>query len=268
MNRPDDGAGDLEKLKAILLDAAGLIRKHYRSDAAVDFKSDGSPLTAADTEADRLLKDKLLEFCPEAGWLSEETVDDRTRLGKDAVWVVDPLDGTKEFVRGVPEFAISVGLVRNQEVVAGGVVNPIKGEGGVTTASSETEFWGFPPADGPARPDRGITASVSRTEVEDGSITSYLGLFDRTIPVGSVAYKLLRVAAGVDDLTFSVQPKSEWDVCGGIALIQAVGMVYRRTDGDPVRFNQPDPRVASGAAAGPLQLVEGLIGRIGSSPND
>jgi myo-inositol-1(or 4)-monophosphatase len=237
-------------------------------DVSVSFKSDGSPLTAADTETDRLLRRRLFELCPEAGWLSEETVDDRTRLGKEAVWVVDSLDGTKEFVRGVPECGISVGLVRNQEVVAGGVVNPIKDEGGVATASGKVEFWGFAPLDELAGTHRRLTASVSRSEVEDGSMTPYLRLFDRTIPVGSVAYKLLRVAAGIDDLTFSVQPKSEWDVCGGVALIQAVGKVYRRIDGCPVYFNQPDPRIASGAAAGPLELVQEVVERIGSARND
>ena len=90
-------------------------------------------------------------------------------------------------------------------------------------------------------------------------MTAYLPLVGTVRAVGSVAYKLLLVAAGIDDFTFSVQPKSEWDICGGVGLLQAAGKVYRRCDGLPVRFNQPQVRIKSPAVAGPAVLVEQFI---------
>jgi myo-inositol-1(or 4)-monophosphatase len=78
-------------------------------------------------------------------------------------------------------------------------------------------------------------------------------------PLGSVAYKLLRVASGAEDLTFSVQPKHEWDICGGVGLIQAAGLDYIRFDGTENRFNQADVLVGSGAVAGPPDLAREFL---------
>jgi myo-inositol-1(or 4)-monophosphatase len=85
-------------------------------------------VTTADLAADRILHEQLLAAFPGDGWLSEETLDDPARLGWPRVWVVDPLDGTREFVKGIPEFAISVALVVAGRVVLGLVHNPISGE--------------------------------------------------------------------------------------------------------------------------------------------
>ena len=79
-----------------------------------------------------------------------------------------------------------------------------------------------------------------------------------TRPVGSVAYKLLRVAARADALTYSVTPKSEWDVCGGVGLVLGAGGVYLRLDRKPLRFNLARPRVPCGAVAGPPALAQAL----------
>jgi myo-inositol-1(or 4)-monophosphatase len=172
------------------------------------------------------------------------------------VWVVDPIDGTNEFVRGTPEFAISVGLVHQGSVVLGCVVNPASGEGGVGQVGGGVEFWGGLKQRPSETRLSAASASVSRTETNDGTVLPYLGLVGTPLIVGSVAYKLLRTAAGHDDMTFSVQHKSEWDICGGVALLEAAGKVYRRLDGEPLRFNQGSTRVTSGAVAGESVLVE------------
>ncbi len=239
------------------LEAAGAAALGHFGAAAVTRKADGSPLTQADLASQEVLRRDLLALLPGAGWLSEETPDDDARLSREFVWVLDPLDGTKEFARGIPQFAVSVGLVRDGVPVGGGVLNPSAGEGGAAMGGA-VSFWGFPPAPAPARTLAAARASVSRTEVEDGSIAPFLSAA-RCEPVGSVAYKLLRAAAGADDLTFSVQPKSEWDVCGGVALLEAAGKVYRRFDGAPNRFNRPDTRIRCGAAAGDPVLVARML---------
>jgi len=241
----------LNGLKDILVSASRIVRELYEDETTVNYKPDGTPVTAADRETNRFLQVELAQLFPQAAWLSEESVDDRSRLDCDWVWVVDPLDGSKEFVRRIPEFAISVGPVHHNNVVMGGVVNPVMGHIG-----GEHSFWGMiPPKLRVAETLAHATATVSRTDVEDGSVASYLNLVGTTHPVGSVAYKLMRVAAVAEDLTFSVQPKSEWDSCGGVALLVASGKGYSRLDGNPVKFNQLRPLIASGAVAGNRRLV-------------
>lgn len=256
-------------LEPVVLAAGGIIARHYAAPSAATRKADGSPVTLADTETNGFLRRELAGLLPAAGWLSEESKDDLERLRREWVWVVDPLDGTKEFVRRIPELAVSVGLVRQGQVVLGVVLNPITGEGASAMADGEFHSWGFTARSGaPARALSKATACVSRTEVEDGSIRACLQVVKEARVVGSVAYKLLRVAVGLEDLTFSVQPKSEWDICGGVALLAGAGKTYRRFDGRPLSFNQRDTRIRCGAAAGPAELVNSLLASLAAiEPN-
>src|SRR2546421_2449232 len=91
-----------------------------------EYKAGQDPVTEADRSVDAVLREHLLR--DGEGWLSEESVDDFTRLSKNRVWVVDPLDGTREFVAGIPEFCVSVALVENGRAIAGGVCNPATNE--------------------------------------------------------------------------------------------------------------------------------------------
>jgi len=251
-------------VKNVLVNAASIVDRLYQAGTAIMNKADGSPLTQADTEANEFLRTSLLDLLPQAGWLSEETDDNLDRLANDGVWVVDPIDGTRDFVEGNPEFAISIGLVFRQQTVMGGVINPASGEGGLGVLGGPVEFWGgLKQIPSPANLSEAC-AIISRTESEDGSVLPFIHLVGSLIPVGSVAYKLMRVAAGHNHLTFSSQPKSEWDICGGVALLNAAGKVYRRFDGKPVRFNQMDTRIRSGAVAGEVAIVNQFLAGIDS----
>jgi myo-inositol-1(or 4)-monophosphatase len=253
----------LAELRAILEGAGRIVCRHYEVPGTSTPKGDGSPLTAADVETNQFLRDHLLALLPEAGWLSEESRDNPDRLDCEWVWVVDPLDGTKEFVKRIPELAVSIGLVRRGEVILGGVFNPVRGEGAIGVTGEGLQSWGLAHrGSAPATRLEEAAASVSRTELEDDSIRPWLGLVREARTVGSVAYKLLRVAVGQDDLTFSVAPKSEWDICGGVALLRATGMIYERLDRKPSRFNQLDPRIRCGAVAGPVPLTRELCGHL------
>jgi len=249
-------------LKRVLLSGSAIVRSFFcKGSTTITRKQDGSLLTEADLETNELLRRELTRLFPSACWLSEESADNPERLSNPWAWVVDPLDGTKEFARGIPEFAVSVGLVHEHEPVAGGVVNPVTGEIGIWQQGQPIEFGGFGVMKLPPSSLAEASACISRSEIEDGTVTPCVSLVGTVRAVGSVAYKLLRVAAGVDDLTFSVQPKSEWDICGGVGLLQAAGKVYRRCDGLPSRFNQPQVRIKSPAVAGPAALVEEFIAR-------
>ena len=94
-------------------EAGEIINSFFHSQYEVKMKGKGNPVTEADIAADDKLKEILTSEFPEYGWLSEETRDTPERLTKNRVWVVDPIDGTKEFVEGIPNFVISIGLVEN-----------------------------------------------------------------------------------------------------------------------------------------------------------
>jgi 3'-phosphoadenosine 5'-phosphosulfate (PAPS) 3'-phosphatase len=102
---------------------------------------------------------------------------------------------------------------------------------------------------------------VSRNEIEKGPANRYFHLVGQVRPIGSVAYKLLRVAAGMEDLTFSMQPKNEWDIAGGVGLLHGAGKVYQRCDDVPVLFNQAQVRLSTPAVAGPAALTQEFIRR-------
>ena len=96
---------DLKLAKEAALEAGGLILNYYKADYEIKDKGYHNPVTTADHAADSRLKEILTSVKPNYGWLSEETVDSPARLTKEGIWVVDPLDGTKEFIEGVPHFA-------------------------------------------------------------------------------------------------------------------------------------------------------------------
>lgn len=231
-----------------------MVRRARLSPDAVRMKGDGSPVTDLDRDVDVFLRDELTKLVPEAGWLSEESPDDGSRRAAPYVWIVDPIDGTKELIAGRDEIAISVALVRGGSVVAAGVVNPLRAERGVWLEGEEPSFDGLS-----RRPGATDLASahviVSRTESAHGDLRGLDGIFGSVREVGSVAYKLLRVAAGADDLTYSVRPKREWDVCGGVGLVRAAGGQVVRLDDVPLEFNRADTRIPCGQVAGARHLV-------------
>lgn len=244
-----------EKIKEILIEASKIIENYFNSNISFSYKEDNTPVTVADSETNVFLKNKLLELLPNSGWLSEEDIDDKVRLDKEYVWVVDPLDGTREFTNRVPEFAISIGLVKNNKAVLGALINPITKEGGICSIWGENIFFGF--IDQKPKSDF-LSVIVSRTEYNDNR----LGELEKELkmkPVGSVAYKLLRIASGQDDMYFSVYPKSEWDICGGVALLELSGNKYLRFDRKENLFNQDTPKIESGAIAGKEQAILTLL---------
>ena len=119
---------DLKLAKEAAIEAGALILNYYKSEYEIHDKGYHNPVTTADFAADSCLKEILSEARPEYGWLSEETVDSSIRLQRDRIWVVDPLDGTKEFVEGVPHFVVSVACVENGIPIVGVLFNPVTKE--------------------------------------------------------------------------------------------------------------------------------------------
>jgi myo-inositol-1(or 4)-monophosphatase len=114
----------LEETIAATREAGALTLQYFGGQYEIEDKGNGDPLTTADLAADAYLKKALLALRPDCGWLSEETVDDHQRLEREAVWIVDPIDGTREFVEGLPEYVVAVALVEAGAPTLAVIFNP------------------------------------------------------------------------------------------------------------------------------------------------
>lgn len=214
-----------------------------------DFKSAGDPVTDADRVANSVLREILVR--DGEGWLSEESAEDFTRLDKRRVWIVDPLDGTREFVAGIPEWSVSVALIENGEAVAGGICNPATGEIFIGSIDTGVSYNGNAVRCSPQKSLTGATILASRTEVRRGEWDRFRASPFTLKPLGSVAYKLALVAAGRADATWTLCPKHEWDVAAGVALINSAGGFARPLDCPTLTFNNRNCLLPNLLAGGP-----------------
>ena len=237
MNR----ARDLQRIEEGLTAAAGVLADYTPGFIDATRKSGGDPVTEADEKVDALLRDLLPEDGD--GWLSEETVDSPERLAANRVWVVDPLDGTREFIDGIPEWCVSIGLVEGGVAVAGGIANLAMAQRVVGSLETGVTLNGRPAGVRPVDQVAGAEVLASRSEVRRGEWDQFRDGPIVVRPMGSVAYKMALVAAGLADATWTLTPKNEWDIAAGTALVSAGGGVVTYPDGSDPSFNNPDPLV-------------------------
>jgi myo-inositol-1(or 4)-monophosphatase len=199
------------------------------------------------TTLDRAINRAILGVLRNAseGWLSEESSDDLRRLSTRKLWVVDPIDGTREFVKGIPEWCVSIGLVEDQVAVAGGVLNPSTGEMFLGCRETGLQIIRMGEATQTSLLNENHSLLVSRREHDEGKWSRFGEGEVLVKPVGSIAYRLARVAAGQADATCTFEPRSEWDIAGGVALVEASGGTVRTSDGRTIRFNRAVPRLSS-----------------------
>ena len=214
-----------------------------------EYKSGHDPVTEADRKLDVVLRKELLR--EGEGWLSEESADDLARLECKHVWVVDPLDGTREFVKGIPEFCASVALVEDGKPVAGGIYNPATDETFLGSIDMGVTYNGRPAQASQRTSLDGAVVLASRSEVKRQEWKPFEDAPFEIVPMGSVAYKLARVAAGLADLTFTLTPKHEWDVAAGAALVLSAGGVVCTLDNAALRCNQRNALLSGLIACGP-----------------
>lgn len=253
----------MTKLKQCVVQAvrdagAGILRLQQEG-FAVTRKANNDLLTQADLLANDILKAQLIEAFPGYGWLSEESVDDPERVNCARTWIVDPIDGTKEYAQGIPEYAVSVALVEHGEPILACVFNPAADElyfaekgGGAWLDDQRLS------CDNSA--DDKLLLLASRSEVLRGEWDVFQQQHDVKI-IGSIAYKLALVAAGRAHATFSLGPKSEWDIAGGALLVTEAGGIVTNRQRQPFVFNQPKVLVNGivAAASGVCERVFDLI---------
>ena len=246
----------LVHIEAALESARSVFARFTPGAIETEYKVGHDPVTEADRAVDAVLRQNLLR--EGEGWLSEESADDMSRLSKSRVWVVDPLDGTREFVQGIPEFCVSIGFVEDGRPVAGGICNPATNETIVGAIDAGVLYNGKPAKPSQRTTLKGSLILASRSEVKRGEWKQFESANFKVRPMGSVAYKLGLVSAGLADITFTLVPKNEWDVAAGAALVESAGGWVRTLDNQPLRCNNRNP-LLSGLLAGGPHLREELM---------
>lgn len=255
---------ELETGKIAAKKAGNAIKKYYKAKYEIKEKSHKNPVTTADFEADRIIKDVLMSKFPSYGWLSEETVDSPLRLSKERVWVVDPLDGTKEFIEGVPNFVVSIALVDCGVPVIGIIYNPVLNEL-FYASKGNGAFFGEKKIYCVAETEmKNMIILNSRSETKKGLWIDYENSFKELKPVGSVAYKLGLTASGKADVFASLRPKNEWDICAGNCIINEAGGKLIDLQGNQRIYNAKKTLIEPGLIAGNNDAVEKVFSLINS----
>lgn len=207
----------------------------------VHIKPDRSPVTSADLAVNGILQGRLQDAFPDDGWLSEESPDDPARLEKPRVWVIDPIDGTKAFIRREPEFCISVALIEEGRPVVAAIFNPSTNElfsarrGGGLLFNDRPALW---PEHSTDRPP---VVALSPWEHEIGRFKS-LEAHVAGCPMRSIAWALALAASGRIHAVATFESENEWDVAAGTLLIEETGGTMTDGKGQTLEFNRPDPR--------------------------
>ncbi|MCU0882654.1 MAG: 3'(2'),5'-bisphosphate nucleotidase CysQ [Hyphomonadaceae bacterium] len=249
---------------ALVLEAAreagALAASRFGQPLQIRDKSPNNPVTDADLAVDALLKARLGAARPDYGWLSEETVDDGSRLTAAHCWVVDPIDGTRAFVRNKPHWTVCIGLMQAGEPVLGVVYNPITGE-----------LYHAMRGTGAFLNDKPIRAS-STSDVKGCAMLGDTGMFAHPAwPVAwppmvveqrnSIAYRMCLVAAGTFDAAIALSAKHDWDLAAAAVIAAEAGALATAHDGTAFRFGQEQARQKSLVVAG-SQLHGLLVERV------
>ncbi|MBM9499482.1 3'(2'),5'-bisphosphate nucleotidase CysQ [Leptospira sp. 201903071] len=252
-----------------VLEAGKIVLEIYNSDFKVTDKGGNDPVTEADLKAGALIAE-ILQFT-NIPVLSEEDQERKDISSLPSAWILDPIDGTREFVHKNPEFAISLGLSVQGRAVLGVILNPVTGElifGDESVGVDYLKFATIPDSykiDSKRFSKKLLshtpvkTVLISRTEERDGLFNQDMLPSDwKFSAMGSIAYKLGLVAAGIASISVSLKPKNEWDVCAGIALVRASGgSDLEIQSAEPFRFQSVSGR-GEGLIAGHSESLDQL----------
>lgn len=226
---------------------------------SISKKANNDIVTKADLLANEILKNHLLTAFPQYGWLSEESVDDLSRLMSPRTWIVDPIDGTKEYAAGMGEYAISVALVEKEVPILSSVYNPATHELFHAVKNKGAWLGNEKIICAPSSPEN-LLLLASRSEYERGEWKKYQ-LHHHVKQVGSIAYKLALIAAGRAHATFSLGPKNEWDIAGGVLLVKEAGGIVTNKHKQEFLFNNKEVLV-DGIVASNLSSNKQVFGLI------
>jgi 3'(2'), 5'-bisphosphate nucleotidase len=262
-------ARELEVAHTVALEAAALVRTFTGPKLRVDHKHENEPVTEADIAASALIVGRLRAAFPGDAVLSEEIPDDGTRLQSARVWMVDPIDGTRDFIRGDSGYAVMIGLAIHGRPQVGVVAQPSTGitwAGAVGEAAWREDATGarlpLHPSQRKEPPGIRLVASKSHRTHDIDLFRKALGIDDE-INVGGVGLKVAMVADGSRDLYVYPGGRTKiWDSCAPEAIIVAAGGRITDTYGKPLVYDQPDLLNGSGLVASNGFLQDLVVGTI------
>ncbi|RHW18151.1 3'(2'),5'-bisphosphate nucleotidase CysQ [Sphingomonas gilva] len=222
----------LEQVAAVAAEAGRLGTRRAAEGFRSWEKTPGSPVCEVDLEIDALIKARLSAIDPTAGWLSEETADDPVRLAQSRLWVVDPIDGTRDYVRGRAGWAVSIALVEHGQPIIGVLDAPVR-----------REVWLAEAGRGATRNGEPIHASRRETFPGSRVPTDSLPKVDRDLVAvekpNSIALRIAMVAANRADLLATLRWGYEWDVAAAVLIAREAGAAVTDALGGELAFNTP-----------------------------
>lgn len=260
----DDAAADLVLLEESVREAGKIARSFFGGSYKQWDKGKGNPVTEADLAVDKFLREHLRAARPGYGWLSEETEDDTSRLTSEAVFVVDPIDGTIAFMKGRPHFTICAGVVSDGVPVAGAVYNPITDQSFTAHIAGGAHLNGTP-----------IIVS-QQSAVENCRMLGDKPMFSHAawsnppnVPWpamqietrNSIAYRMTLVADGEFDAMMALTAKHDWDLAAAEIIVSEAGGVVTTHSGAKLRYNRESTLQPSVVAAGPMLHAQ-LMARV------
>jgi 3'(2'), 5'-bisphosphate nucleotidase len=261
-------ARELEVAERLARAAGDLILGLRSPDIDVDLKAGDEPVTEADRSASRLILQGLVEAFPDDVHISEENADDLRRLQAERVWYVDPIDGTKDFIRGSEGFAVMIGLTVAHVPVLGVVYEPVHDR---MFRAAGDEAWFQARAKPPRRlqvstvsepAEIRLVASKSNRTRKIDEVKSALGIRDE-LNVGSVGLKLCLIALAERDLYVNPSSHSKvWDTCAPEAILRAAGGRITDVHGQPLRYDLQDVHRRDGLVASNALVHDEVVARL------
>jgi myo-inositol-1(or 4)-monophosphatase len=235
-SRDDLLARDATLLRDTVKEAGALALSLFRTELKNWIKGASSPVSEADIAVNDLLEDRLRGATPDYGWLSEESADDEARLGKDLVWIVDPIDGTRAYLAGRDDWCVSVALVKGGSPVLAAVYAP-----------ASDEFFFAMRGQGARRNEVSVRATGG-VELDFSRMAGPKPLVQRLSPssdditlhprIGSLALRLCRVADGSLDAAFAGGQSRDWDLAAANLIVQEANGKMTALSGDPILYNR------------------------------
>ena len=223
----------------------------------VSYKSKSQPVTNADKQIDLYLRSFFKSKTPNIGWLSEESIDDHSRFNKKLFWCLDPIDGTRSYINGKPEYTISLALIKKNIPVLGIVLNPeteelffaIKNKGAYCNENRIN-----------VRNKQNLSSSICAISSSEVAKIEEYDCFhkENIIKMGSIAYKIALVAKGKIDIAMSFTKKNDWDIAASQLILEEAGGVLKNILGKNMIYNSPYMKIDS-VIAGNYKLVNKLL---------
>jgi myo-inositol-1(or 4)-monophosphatase len=244
---PADTAQLAAHLAACVRDAGALALSMFGAPLKTWTKGASSIVSEADIAVDDILRERLSVAAPGIAWLSEESADDPVRLDAKRVWIVDPIDGTRGYIAGAPDWAVSAALIENGRPIAACLFAPVSDEFFMAVGGCGATRNGVPIATSQGAGLAGARIAGPKNFLERlGKITP----FTITPRLHSLALRLARVAEGSIDAAVAGGHSHDWDLAAADLLVHEAGGALTPFEGEPLRYNCPVPRHAMLVAAG------------------